>query len=200
MLFAQQPAARVKRRHAAQEDENGKSELCKHYKVDQFPTVLFFRGGKLVWRVSGSAQMTGNMYEGLLYFSESPKLNSSEHVNEMTTADEYQRFMSNDPDAAKVVMFTESLCSPCIHVYPTFVTLAMNFEGLLDFARIDNDDSAEVNKIFRERKILEVPTFVVYHKGQEVSRDVSSHRGDLIGHVLQAAVKMGINPPRPKKK
>lgn len=54
-------------------------------------------------------------------------------------------------------------------------------------------------ELFRELHILEVPTFLMFHKGREVSRGVSSHRGDLIGHVLQTAMKLGITPPPPKK-
>ena len=99
----------------------------------------------------------------------------------------------------KVVMFTEPLCTPCIHVYPSVVTLAMNFKGMMDFGRLECDGDAAVAALFKEHRILEVPTFVVFHKGAEVTRDVSSHRGDLIGHVLQAAMKLGITPPAPKR-
>ena len=185
-----------------QEDSEATSELCQHYKVDTFPTVLFVKNQKVIWRVSGSAKMRGDLSEGLVYFSDAPNLRSSDHVTEMTTADEYRRFMADEEIAsAKVVMYTTPMCSPCVHVYPSYVTLAANFAEKMAFARLDieDDDDAEVTQIFKEAKILEVPTFVMYKNNKEISRDVSSHRGDLIGHVLQTAMKLGIEPPRPTK-
>ena len=187
----------------AQEDSDAPSEVCEHLSVDQFPTVLFFKNKQVVWKAAGSAKLSGDTSEGLLYFSESPKLRSADHVNEMTTADEYRRFMdhSNDSRAnARAVMFTTPMCSPCIHIYPSFVTLSMNFGDKMEFGRVDIEDgSPEMDKVFQENGIKEVPTFVVFHKGVEISRSVSSHRGDLIGHILQSAMKLGIDPPRPKR-
>lgn len=189
--------------HCLQEDSDAPSDVCEHLGVEQFPTVVFFKNRQVVWRAAGSAKLSGDTSEGLLYFSESPRLRSADHVNEMTTADEFYRFMDRSDDSradARVVMFTTPMCSPCIHVYPSYVTLAMNFADRMEFGRVDIEDgSPEMEEVFREHKIKEVPTFVIFHKGKEISRDVSSHRGDLIGHILQSAMKLGIDPPRPKR-
>jgi thiol-disulfide isomerase/thioredoxin len=190
-------------RERSQEDSDGTSDLCKQFDIDTFPTVLFFKYQSIVWRATGSAKMTGDMNEGLLYFSESPKLKSADHVAEMSTRTEFDNFMADTSGSeAKVVMFTTPMCSPCIRVYPSYVTLGMNFKGLMDFGRVDieDDEDADMNKLFKEQRIREVPTFVIYNKGVEVARDVSSHRGDLIGHILQTAMQLGIDPPKPKRR
>ena len=164
---------------------------------------MFFKNGQLVWKTDGSARLTGDMSEGLLYYSEGPRLKSSDHVHELYTAAAYEAFMRSEgleaPAPVKAVMFTTPMCSPCVHVYPSYVTLAMNFAGMMDFARVEMDDGdAGQAELFRRARVLEVPTFVLYHHGEEVSRHVSSHRGDLIGHVLQTAMRLGIQPPSPK--
>lgn len=186
-----------------QQEHDRSSELCKHLDIQHFPTVVFFKSKQEVWRSHGSHSMPGHMSEGLLYFSESSKLRSADHVVEMTTVKEYDDFMAGSVEGktadVKVVMLTTPLCSPCIHIYPSFVTLAMNFKGMIDFARFEADESTEARELLRKSRVLEVPTFLLFDKGKEVSRDVSSHRGDLIGHILQTAMKLGIQPPKPKK-
>jgi thiol-disulfide isomerase/thioredoxin len=186
-----------------QQDADGSSKLCKHLDIQHFPTVVFFKSKQEVWRSHGSQNMFSDTSEGLLYFNESSKLHSADHVVEMTTVKEYDDFMAGSVAEktadVKVVMLTTPLCSPCIHIYPCFVTLAMNFKGMIDFARLELDESTEAKALLRELRVFEVPTFLLFHKGKEVSRDVSSHRGDLIGHILQTAMKLGIQPPKPKK-
>jgi thiol-disulfide isomerase/thioredoxin len=188
-----------------QQAEDASSGLCKHLGISHFPAVCFFKNKELVWKTHGSASMTGNTSEALLYYSENNRLKSSDHVHEMDTEEQYDAFMASEgidnPADLKVVMFSTPMCTPCIHVYPSFVTLAMNFKGIADFARVELHDSAEEQQpIFQRLRVIEVPTFVLYYKGEEVSRTVSSQRGDLIGHVLQTVMKLGITPPSPKKK
>jgi thiol-disulfide isomerase/thioredoxin len=187
-----------------QQEGDASSDLCKHLDITHFPTVCFFKNKVLVWKTYGAAALTSDTNEGLLYFSENSQLKSSDHVRELDTEQGYDSFMASEgiekPADVKIVMFSTPMCTPCIHVYPSFVTLAMNFKGIADFARVDMEDSAtERQPLFERLRILEVPTFVLFFRGKEISRTVSSQRGDLIGHVLQTVMKLGITPPAPKR-
>jgi thioredoxin-like negative regulator of GroEL len=187
-----------------QEDADSPSELAQHLGVKRFPSVLFFRNGQIIWRADGSHGLQGDVMEGLLYFGESSDAASavSRHVQELPTPADFDSFVSgkSSESTLQMVMLTTPLCSPCIHAFPTYVTLAANFAGLIDFARLESDSTPEVNELFGKLRVLEAPTFLVYRDGKEIDRNVSSNRGDLIGHLLGVAVQNGIQPPRPAKR
>ena len=79
-----------------QQYQDAESDICQHFGITVFPTVIFFKNSQVIWMAHGSAGMINDMTEGLLYFSESPKLRSREHVVEMTAADEYHAFMRGE--------------------------------------------------------------------------------------------------------
>eukprot|EP01025_Chloroclados_australasicus_P003322 TRINITY_DN10778_c0_g1_i1.p1 TRINITY_DN10778_c0_g1~~TRINITY_DN10778_c0_g1_i1.p1 ORF type:complete len:386 (-),score=40.72 TRINITY_DN10778_c0_g1_i1:180-1337(-) len=185
-------------------DPSEPSELAKHLHVQHYPTALFFKNGEVVWKSEGSHAMKGDMAEGVLYFGNPTKnVKGSEHMQELYSEDDLNRFLAGETGGnsdLKIVMLSTHMCSPCIHVYPSTLMLAMNFEGAIDFAKLEDDGSEELEDLFYSLNILEVPTFLIYFKGREVSRNVSSSRGDLIGHILQVASQYGIAPPKSPRK
>jgi thioredoxin-like negative regulator of GroEL len=184
-----------------QEDADAPSPLAQHLKVKRFPTVIFFRNGNLVWRADGSASMQGDVKEGMLYFGDTSDAAAavSKHVQELETTADFHSFVSAERSKStlQMVMLTAQFCSPCIHVFPSYVTLAASFKGLIDFARLESDGSPQMQELFAKLRVLEAPTFLIFRDGREIDRNVSSNRGDLIGHLLGVAVQNGIKPPRP---
>lgn len=172
--------------------------------MKRFPSVLFFKNGELVWRADGSQSLQGDLREGLLYFGDQadPAASVSSHVRALRSSAEFDAFTSGaDSDSVlQMVMITTPLCSPCIHVFPTYATLAANFKGLIEFAKLEAVSSPEYSALAKRLRLLEAPTFIVYRDGKEIDRSVSSNRGDLIGHLLGVAVQNGIRPPRPAKR
>ena len=90
--------------------------------------------------------MSGDMAEGVLYFGDSARngVKASEHVSELRGADDLKVFLSPHSGTSdrKIVMVSTSMCSPCIHVVPSTLMLAMNFKDVIDFAKLE-DDGAE---------------------------------------------------------
>ena len=83
------------------EDEDP-TEICRHLGVETFPSVFFFKNNTVVWSAAGSHTLPSYMNEGMLYFSESPNLRSRDHVTEMTSVDEYRRFMAGEASTSDV--------------------------------------------------------------------------------------------------
>lgn len=175
-------------------------QLVRSLDVKLLPSMLFFRRGEMVWRSSGSHTMEEDMLEGVLYFGDSAGkgFKASKYVRELADAAGFREFTQSQSGAPlKCVMISADMCSPCVHIYPSMVRLAMNFTGVVDFAKIEGDDSTEVTELFQELNILEVPCFLTYYQQKEISRNISGNRGDLIGHLLDDITKCGITPPKP---
>lgn len=51
--------------------------------------------------------------------------------------------------------------------------------------RLNGDESAETQALLQQYNVVEVPTFLFFKNGREVTRHVGSSRGDLIGRILQ---------------
>jgi len=144
--------------------------------------------------------MYSDMAEGLLYFggAHMDRKDSIDCVSDLHREDDVDRFINTQSASKlKMLMVTAHLCSPCVHIYPSYVTLAMNFRDLVDFGRVDVEAEG-LGSLYETLRIREAPTFITYCNGKEVDRLVSGNRGDLVGHLLNVATRFGIDPPRPK--
>lgn len=182
-----------------QEEESKPTDISESLGIKVFPAVVFFKHGRVVWKSYGSDGMSSDMAEGLLYFggAQMDRKDSVDCVSDLHNHSDVDHFVNADtPAKLKMLMVTTHLCSPCVHIYPSYVTLAMNFRDLVDFGRLDAEEEA-LASVCEKLQIREVPTFISYCDGKEVDRLVSGNRGDLIGHLLGLSMKFGINPPRP---
>lgn len=66
----------------------------------------------------------------------------------------------------------------------------------MSFARVLVDDP-RTESLVKELNLRDVPTFLYYKQGKEVSRHASSSRGDLIGDILAVQGMLGLPPPPP---
>lgn len=66
-----------------------------------------------------------------------------------------------------VLEFWASWCVPCRHLKEALTSLSDSYQGRLKFARIDIDASPNLAETF---DIGFVPTLLVLHRGQEVTR------------------------------
>ena len=174
-----------------------RAEFSERLGVKTYPTVIFFKNNRILWTSSGSTSMEHDMKEGVLYYGDSMGgVKGSEYVNVVHTRSELDSVIAgSDPDELNILMITAPFCSPCIKVYPSVVTLAMNFKGVVSFARLGANDSPETNAMFESLRILEAPTFITFKDGVEVARIVTGNKGALIGHILEVVSKHGIAIP-----
>eukprot|EP00892_Ulva_mutabilis_P006721 jgi/Ulvmu1/4420/UM002_0145.1 len=185
---------------AVMEEEDSPTGIGASLGISVFPAVVFFKHGCLVWQSHGSDGMYSDVAEGLLYFGAAKldREDSVDCVSDLGDEAEVERFIHTKTNAKlKMLMITAHMCSPCVHIYPSYLTLAMNFQDLVDFGRVDVE-ADELTSLCEKLGILEAPTFITYYNGSEVDRLVSGNRGDLVGHLLSVATKYGISPPRPK--
>lgn len=184
---------------AVMEEESNPTDIARSLGISVFPAVVFFKHGRVVWQSYGSDGMYSDMAEGLLYFggAHMDRKDSVDCVSELHSINDVNQFVEAETTAKlKMLMVTANLCSPCVRIYPSYVTLAMNFRDLVDFGRVDVEDE-KMTALCEKLRIREVPTFISYCGGKEVDRLVSGNRGDLIGHLLGLSMKFGIDPPRP---
>ena len=67
--------------------------------------------------------------------------------------------------------FYAEWCPPCQQMKPIFEELGKEFEGRVEFKKIDIDKEGEKAAKF---KVMSVPTFVIIKDGQEVSRKMGA--------------------------
>lgn len=67
------------------------------------------------------------------------------------------------------VDFFATWCGPCKMFAPTFEKLSQDFNGKLEFIKIDIDKN---NEIADNYNVKSVPTFILFKNGNEVARKV----------------------------
>jgi len=175
-----------------------RAEFSQRLGVSTYPTVIFFKDSRIIWTSSGSTSLEHDMKEGVLYFGDTTGvrgIKGSEHVRDLRSAADLDAFTSAGKGELQFLMVTAPFCSPCVRVFPSVVTLAMNFKGVLDFARLGDDESPEMRALFKRLGVLEVPTFITFRDGKEVSRVVTGNKGNLIGHILEVIAHHGVALP-----
>jgi len=175
--------------------------LCEELEIKKFPTLQFYRGGKLLWQHVGAADAGMDLGQGVLYYGDraGDGVVASEFVQEINGRKEMDEFVQGqDKDILTVVDVSLSDAEPCIRIYPAVLALAKNFAGMAVFGRLMGDTSEENEALIKELNILEVPTFLFYRNGQPVGRHVGSSRGDLIGQILMQQGSAGLPVPPPK--
>mmetsp|Transcript_20658 Transcript_20658/g.29884 ORF Transcript_20658/g.29884 Transcript_20658/m.29884 type:complete len:133 (-) Transcript_20658:95-493(-) len=84
-------------------------------------------------------------------------------VKSLTTPEGYNTLKNQD--GKSVLYFTAAWCAPCKAIKPVFEDLSKEFEGKVDFGRIDVDECPEVAA---SAKIRSVPTFFFYMGGKQM--------------------------------
>ncbi len=78
--------------------------------------------------------------------------------------------------------FYAEWCPPCQQMKPVFGELEKEFEGKVEFKKIDIDKEGEKAAEF---KVMSIPTFVIVKDGQEISRKI----GALSKEVLRSWIE-----------
>lgn len=85
-----------------------------------------------------------------------------------------------------VVDFGASWCGPCRKLAPRFLAAAEAHNGPARFFKVDVDQAPDAAERF---EITGVPTIIVLHDGQEVTRSVGLISQDDIAEMVNNAVR-----------
>ena len=76
-----------------------------------------------------------------------------------------------------LLYFSAGWCPPCQQMKPVFEELKEDFEGRVEFRKIDVDNEEGKAAKF---KVLSIPTFVILKDGKEVDRKVGALSKEIL--------------------
>ncbi|XRA99321.1 thioredoxin [Pycnococcus provasolii] len=171
------------------------AKLCEKLEIGKFPTLLFYRHGRLLWTQSGYRKHA--IGEGVLYYGSrlAGGEDSQRLVPDVSTESEIAALAQKNAQSGclfTVVACTSTFCEPCVRVFPAALALAKALPGVVGFCRISPEDETTCD-FFRKFCVENLPTFLlVKPDGSDINaivvegRYIGSSRGDLMGHVMQA--------------
>lgn len=179
-------------------DENEETmQLAEDLGVSTFPTIQFYKSGKMLWQHEGIEDALKDLDDGMLYYEDGKE----SRVVELRSKQQLHDLRQSTDEKGELLIVNASSASadPCVHIYPAVVSLARGFEGHVTFARLIGERNKETKEIFEELRITKVPTFIFFWRGEERNRFSSSSRGDLIGQLLEHQDSMGYTLPKPRR-
>lgn len=174
--------------------------------VVAFPTLLFYKQGRLVYQQSGSEFSSAGLGEGVLYYGSrfAGGADSQRHVPDVASEAELASLVRANADAGRlftVVACSETLCEPCVRVFPAVLALAKSLGDHVGFCRMMPDDAATC-AFYNKRKVENLPTFLFVVPDDadangivEQRRLVTASRGDLMGNILQVLPPHTVTSP-----
>ena len=78
--------------------------------------------------------------------------------------------------------FSAEWCPPCQQMKPVFEELEKEFEGQIEFKRVDIDKEGDEAAKF---KVMSIPTFVILKDGQEVGRKIGALSKEVLKNWIE---------------
>ena len=183
--------------------------LAAELGVKTFPTVQFWKNGRLLWQYAGASAANAQLGEGVLFFAGK---GVADYVTEIKDKDSMAAFLQScsapqtavrgmtlsapcEQQLAVVDVSLAADCPACVHVFPAVLALAKNTAGAIRWGRLLGDSSAEAGALMKSLNVISVPTFIMLHNDKEVGRYVGSDRGKLMAAVLDATAATGLTLP-----
>jgi len=185
--------------------------LAQELGAKTFPTVQFWKNGRLLWQYAGASAANAQLGEGVLFWADG---RATDYVAEVTNDSTFDAFLQScaAPQTAVRGITLEAPCeqqlavldvslaanSPgCVHVFPAVLALAKNTAGAIRWGRLLGDASPDAAALMKKLNVTSVPTFIMMHNGKEVGRYVGADRGQLMAAVLDATAVTGLKLPEP---
>ena len=88
-----------------------------------------------------------------------------------------------------VVDFWAEWCAPCRRLAPVIDRLAQNYDGRLQFAKVNVDDDPDLASTYQ---VQGIPTLILFHGGQVVGRFVGYLSPEQLTRELNAIVPLAV--------
>jgi thioredoxin 1 len=88
-------------------------------------------------------------------------------------------------DKPVLVDFWATWCKPCLMVAPVLEELAKEYDGRINFVKLDVDQNP---KTAAKYKVMSIPTLLIFRKGQPVSHLVGFRPKNELKRTLDAAL------------
>jgi len=107
-----------------------------------------------------------------------------DHIPHVTTREEFaERVLRADKPV--LVDFYTTWCGPCKRLAPTILALSGEYEGRVEFVKVDGD---KARSLLKDHGIRGYPTVVVFSGGKAVNRLVGLRGPDKYRAALNAAL------------
>jgi thioredoxin 1 len=91
-------------------------------------------------------------------------------VNEIKNSQQFEQQVLNSANPVFVDFWAE-WCGPCRSVYPVVVELSGEYDGKVDFVKINVDENCELAQKYN---VFSIPTFAIFKNGEVISQKVGS--------------------------
>jgi hypothetical protein len=191
--------------------------LANELGVHQFPTYQYYKHGELVWEhVGAGAGSHEKIAEGVLFYGNTGAggMKTTEYITEVSSESEFQQFLEScapEQDVPGLVAPVSVPCEKqlavldvsieknapagCLHIFPAIVSLARNTAGATRWARLLGDANESSAELMKKLNVDEVPTFVFFADGKEVTRYSGADRMALMNKVLEFQRANGVKLP-----
>ncbi|HJM68395.1 MAG TPA: thioredoxin family protein [Candidatus Babeliales bacterium] len=166
------------------------AKIAKHYKIQGFPTFIFFKNEEETKRVVGdyaalkknvaSTAIEAGKVKKAAAPKEEPKPIADSNTTSITTSAELSKLMSGDKPV--VVKFYTNWCGYCKKIKPAFDDLAAANQADVTFVEVDGDKAAELTEKY---DVEGFPTFISFHKGKKVKTISGADKAALQEHVTE---------------
>ncbi|MHA2294903.1 MAG: thioredoxin [Candidatus Hodarchaeales archaeon] len=94
--------------------------------------------------------------------------------------------MIEDGETPIFVDFWAQWCRPCLAIAPTIEALAEEYEGKMRFGKCNTDENPSIATKYR---IMSIPLFIIFHKGEIVEKFVGAQPKKKFVEVIDKALK-----------
>lgn len=106
-------------------------------------------------------------------------------MNEIKSSQQFEQEVLNSVNPVFVDFWAE-WCGPCRMVSPVVEELAEEYNGKVDFVKVNVD---EANEIASKYNVFSIPTLAIFNKGQIVAQQVGAASKESYKNMIEKALE-----------
>ena len=105
-------------------------------------------------------------------------------MNEITSTQQFETEVLNSTNPVFVDFWAE-WCGPCRLVSPALEELSRDYEGKVDFVKVNVDEN---NELAQKYNVFSIPTLAIFKDGQVVSQKVGASSKDSYKTMIDSQI------------